>query len=999
MDFNPSAFLVLQSQDQNALDSLMSEIDELHQNPNFIFALIQSLTSDVCKNLFIAKQILIQIKNSIRLKWYENDFWPDEAKKVIIENAFQLLFVLPNEIRNYITYIFEEIAPRYYSYTWWVEYCITLFDQHSELTEVAYLMTIVNFWFKSCSERIDSYESVIDEISIQLFQRIYAYFDTSIENAYNNCNYAILLDIIIKSLRYSLSFSYLIPESGIFDNIIPKVCSLLTMSDSSNEFVTLKVSILKLLNTCHSTLIGKQKKKKAISKDPRRVEFAAHFREALSPIISQTIQTILPNPHNPAVLGRIIYTIYQLIFFSIDTSLINESLFNLIISASQITPDLLKELESNPQLFIAQEMDYNLIKKSIPRNVTFEIINTLLTKHNIEGNVIIQYISPDIENDNPEVIDAKLFLIGALDYCFKQKEFEKYQKDQLKAEKHHKTIGEFEVPNVLPPEVAEICEAVIAHPNSPLYLVLTALHVYAKVVRHVDPEHGCAVALEVMQTEVAQSNPLVVLFSSKLFNTCYKRISGSFEFDITPFVELVINAAMELPARGLFKFFSLLVEKNPQSVVPCISDVVQTLTPFLVETIGNEDQSCVNTTADYIVSTLVDIMDYIQDNTEIMTSLLELIYPTIVELVASANPTFPHEDFILILSFFSLNIKNHDRVFYEGFINVYNAMIAHDDFSQILLKTATPRFVWYLYPLIADQNEFAADQAFSTAATESAMLLYNLFIQHKKDGGFTCDPLPYILYLMAVVTQGYGIVDSFIQVAYAQLEKFVTKFQQKKKPRSNCNMRIIVALVYLLSASSQYNIEVLQGIAQNETILNFFLNVIPHHVLTTYKESKAGIILLLNLLKLGVTPAFQAACYMVNRLLKLKERDNSDDEDEENVDNEENDDDSDSSDDSDDSDSDDSDSDSDDSDDSDSSDSDSDSDDDSDDDSDSDEEEETKDESDDDDYIVSDRIICPYHLPMESINEFEIFKSLVEENSGLIGLISEDEAKVLHDHF
>ena len=947
--FDVSFFEPMRTQNQDDIAAISSQINEFHDNPNFIISLLKAFELEFPDEFYL-KQTIFALKNDISRNWRSQDFWDFEFREQLIQKLFEILIHLPTPMWDHFVLCFEPICKKSVindaNFTPQIlQTFLNILEQNEDLNQIYYFINILLFFLKTEYEKPERRYEILqhdfDELLSTIISKILEKSQAIIDQLNNNTSNAIFLGLLTKICSFYLKISAVAVSNIEFSSAIFElfIKILENVQEDCPERNYLIMSIFKLFRDSISQFIGHVKK--AVAQLESRAAFSDYYKENIFPKILQKTYSFLEGNHSPEIMSVLTYIVYQIIFFKLDESIVNDSLFNFLIEQSILSEDSADDAINNPLIFQEQQMNVEILSsKSIPRNSTASIIRILLgKKYEIDFETIFNYLTIDPNSDDVPHIDAKIFLLTALCYKFLRKERKAMEEEE----------DSIKVP--LPEEYCEFIQNIITNEDCP-YLVIDALHLYTKFVPSNDPVHGVEFAFMLLSAD--DLNPLFVTYTAKLFNASVKNDSFD-EEDLAQIeiqdshIEALLLAYVNYPSRSIIKMLKTLANKCKESMHSMITNILSYLCENdSIEQLDPEDLSHLFQLIDTLIASVDDDADLLSNYFEVVQSLL-LNSIKIASSFENTGNQFPYQDYFDLLSEFTMNIPQHPEQLYQLFIEIYTVYQENPNILLDIIQTnSVAPFIQTIYPLIADESigdDEALKDSFKTTLLMLAEQINGNKLDEKESGAEG-----YILLGMAAFIQRYGIgeeTENFFNFAIETIQKILHNqdnddVEERKQNHDPQYVNIQGCIIFLSSLSRvDPTYEGFAALVQTEEILQFLLSVINKKYLDGLSLLKMGAYLLLNLSRNGVTQCFDSAVKLIKPITELE---NDDDDDEEGADEE-------------------------------------------------DVEEEEKEEEEESDAEDEENIVFDYDLLIENEKISPLFIQIKEENPDIVNVIDDEEVK------
>ena len=882
MSFDPNIFLGVRSADQEVLSQLYEQLEEFHQNPEFVFILFQSLESDSCRDSYVLQQVLIQIKLSITKGFdISPDFWNDEQIQQIINNLFSLVGQINEQYLPLITYSFEDLAGKLMHEEWFWHKLIEALETFQDINKSSHIVTIISFWLNALAQTFTEYNEAMDAASYEVIQRLVANIGNLLPLIESNSQAAEYLGLIVKCVTYQFQFSFLTIQNSVLDSVFEAVLPVLGVANSNKGITFLKGRILKLIKISFQKFLSKPTERTIKSTDQWKA-YSEHFKNDIcGTLVEQSLAQMsveaqqIPN-QTYTMQATLSYILYLILFYHLNDSIINQDLFPIMIQLCVLSQ--FNDLTDNPMSYIGQNMRLRINvkkeEKANPRLSMAESLTLVLRAHTSEE--VLPHLLPDLNQDSPEIIDSKLYLITAMARTLLEKQNEVYETMKKKAKKQKVKIPPFRPQMPLPEDIVTICTTIIETDGIPPFLLIRALHLLSYLMHFVDANQGLALALTVIGSDIASEMPIVVVYASKLFCKCFKKAADTSELEYTEILQPVINAASEIKTSSLNSMVTTIAQKSPEAMASFAADVCELLVSTIHE-LGTMDPSEIEQEQvdqiDKAMDTLFQILDPNSKNTELLGGIYENVFTPLVEVLANATTSISTDKLFLVFGLFSMNFQNHPEEFYASFAQINDVITNEEDLFRNIVNFSMQQFVWYLYPLIAEKDSpFIQDDSFKQAVLNIAQQAIAVISQQRQadDTDFEQETVPYTLFLCATIVQSYGAVPEFLDFAVNELLHAISLHQENPNLFAIEPM-LVIGFLYVVYPSAAQDGELLSLILQQEQIVGFLLENLTYKSLTSYHEMKIGELFLLMLVRNGIQPAFEVAVRNLPKLLELKQ--------------------------------------------------------------------------------------------------------------------------------
>ena len=864
MAFDPSIFDVMNDQNPNqlVLDQLNQSIEEFHKNPQFAFALFESIKTGACKNEFQLKNVLITLKSNISRQWNTYGYWDQENRQAIISQIFEVLFTIPQEMRSFLTYIFDAISGKTSSYEQeWVSILIQLFDQNEKLEDVVSLIQIAFLWMRSHQRRA-KVEEEIDVLMTTVVEKSKAAFDQVVDSVEENPSCALFATQFVKLSRYYMRCSTLAMVNGVPETTLEQIIPFLGISEDCEQKIELKRNVLKTIKMCISEYLGRQMTEISVSDE--RKAFIEHFRNDIVPPIIEAFKQFASAEHVSELMYYILYIINQILTYNLDESMVDENLFNIVIQQSILPENCYDDPVENPQLFIEQQMETRLVgDQTTTRLVSASIIFQLVKKYNIPAETIITYLAPDTEHDEPQILDSKIFLLCSLAKAVLSKQRTDYNLELKQSKKDKTQIDDFEPSIPLPAEYAELCTTIIEADSIPIFLILSAIHLLSKLIIFIDTEKGVELSLTILQSEYVSQTPLIAVYAAKLFNKCAKYIDDFSSIDFSEVISPILEASKEVQSKALYNMLTILIKKAPESMESVVTDIVEYYCDVIENVVLPDEDSRIYSAYDILYNFILPF----QNNIELLGETFERIFTTSIEKEAANITEFPSNRFYHLLSIYSLNYPTHPDEMYQAFMQLIELIDGNEDLIYDTATRTAKNFFLYAYPLIVDPESAVPNtQEFHDAVVSLTVKLFEKYHSDEVDVQDE-DELAFILMLMAVIVQKYGIIPEFLA---AGLSEMASQIEENK---GDVNKEITKSIILLFSSAINHDQAAVAQLMENEAVTFYLIENCDSDLLPSFNLLKHGTNLLLALVRNGVAQAFPAAVKCLSDLEDMKEED------------------------------------------------------------------------------------------------------------------------------
>ena len=875
MEFDPSIFLRVNEGNPELLNQLYEQLEELHKNPDFLFNLFQSLDSEACSNVTVMKQVLIQVRLTIKDGLNINeDFWNEAQLQEIVGFLFSLYAKVPDNFSHFITYSFDSLAGKLMHQEWFSQAVIQAMETYqADIAKSVQILTIVTFWLKSISVTFTGYNEALDAVSFDVLQRLLGNLEQLLPLVSSNQQVAEFLGLLVKSITLQFQFSYLTLQNGILDQVFEHFLPLLELENSNEDVCFLKSRILKLVKICLTKFMPKPIKTSIMESAPW-VEFAAHFKaDLVAPIIEACKAQMVVTPQ-PFIISKFLsYILYQVLMYHIDDSIISDDLFQIMISFCVLSEEEIETATENPVAFMEQNMRFKLKNQaSNPRLATSEALRIILQANSYEA--CLPNLIPNLEEDEQNIIEAKVYLIASMAKCLLEKQSDVYEAMKKKARREKVKLPPFRHHMPLPDDIIALCESII-EADVPLYLLVSGVHLYSLIAEFANAEKGVETALTVMGSEAASTAPILVVYGSKLFCKCIKKVEDASELDFGEILRPVIDAAQDIKTNSLNQMVKTIAKKCPEAMSSYAHDVSELLVAAIHD-IGVMDPSEIGKEeadqADDSLDTLFNILDPNSQNIELLSGLYESVVDPLIEVLENSTTAISPEKLFLIFGLFSVNLPSHPEECYASFMKVAEVLENEEEVFQTLVNFAMEQFVWYVYPLVAEKDsQFVHTEEFQAAVTSIAgrAIAYITEQRASEESEFSHETVPHAIFLCAAITQQYGFIPEYIEFATSELMHAI-QLHNENPNLFEIEAMLVVSVLYVCFSAATHNPEVLSTLL-TEDFVGFMLENLTYKNLTTYAEMKVGILFLLMMAKSGVEPAFAVAVGNIPKMMELKE--------------------------------------------------------------------------------------------------------------------------------
>ncbi|EAY23714.1 hypothetical protein TVAG_120520 [Trichomonas vaginalis G3] len=942
MEFTPSIFTETNAE---TVQRITEAVMELQENPDFALILFNSLQDKNNHVEIIMTNLIAQIRIAVKTHW-NSEFWSPETKHEIILQLIQNLFVVPYKHRNVLVDLFRVIPTMDENDQWWVDMIYSTTEQHNSLEEMCSIAEIANIWLEVIRDKpLDEFGNTYITKFLEKF--VVTFQESAVQdlNKWNSLNFSIQY---VKFLSKLVRISEIPLQNNIIDSIVQTLTPLLQNDNNYTEIVNMKIALSKFYYKLIVEFSTNTKNASDIKKS-----FAEHFKQELAPIIINTIKQICVIPQPFSVSHPLSLILHSIIFYKLDDDFLSEGLFPILIRFATIPETDYFETINNPSYYIGQYMKFGPYPATFnSRFISGTIIRDLVEKHDISYEVILPHITPT-EEDTQDVIEAKLYLITALVKALLVKQESEYAIKKKKARARKIKMPPFHNYLPIPTEVVNLVEQIIVS-DSPTFLLISALNLYSKLAPLDDYHRGAEIGLQAIVSETDE--PTIIVYAAKIFAACVKKLPVN-DIDMNSILSPIMEVTKIIRMKALSGVITTLAQKNPEAMNTCAAAVIEAFIDLINTELSSESIEPENISKiEDSLSSIFDILEPNRKNQELLENLYTFVFTNLTNVLQSLTNNFDLPKLFLVFALFSMNFKSHPVEFYESFMLIYSIFEEEGDLFQSVVTCSMESFVWYLYPLVVDlSSENYQNEEFK----ESVLNIVNFAREVIRNNPEECtdESLPYSLFLMTCVSQVYGLDSNSLVFAQEQIHKIM---EYSSLRGYNIKEHDIVGSIRLFQSNALIDITTIQFLREDTELIDFLLKKLNYTFFTTYVDMKSCFMFLLCLCRIGIQEAFPIAISNIPKLLELKERDESE-EKEENEENSEGEDvEIDVN------------------------------------------EEEDGDKSDSEQENLDDesvfRIICPYHLPFDSQNEFEFLKSVWNENQQLSGTLDEELNQILSQY-
>ncbi|EAX86792.1 hypothetical protein TVAG_402910 [Trichomonas vaginalis G3] len=728
MNFDPQILWKIRSENQEDLDRLFQFLAYLHSNPQFIFQLFQDFERDELDN-YLRELLAIEVKNSLRMHWLEDNFWSDQEKKLIISNLFSMIEIAPTKIKWNTAYIFDAIVCKKLSELWWSELLINRIKCADDNLK-PYLIYIALNIIKAHNKERKLFTDELDSVLCELFQSYMYCFDAYLQNSMNDENDCLASIFIIKSFRYLLKNSAIITTIQDIEQLSRSISQVLFIKNPSKSFVSFQYQVIRTFQTMVTEFYGSQSKS-YIFANQNRYEYAMQFKNNVILIIIQVIKTIMNDIECPKISNAIAFFIYQLAFYQIDESLLSLDLLEFIINRCTLSDADFEEILINPIAFKEQQMDFVVgLDKNLPRSSCACLIQILDDSH----PDIINNLIPN-DTDQFQVIDSKLFLLSAI--------IQRRQSDEI------------EIPAEIYEKLIEICSECMKTTCIPL--ILSAFKLYSLIIPVCNPLDGIQECENLLVNDSTLEIPLIGVFASKIMRKCIENSEVQPMINVPIVLDAVINLMNLLKSREFYKLIQCICKEYSQFVIPYLEEIFHIFIEeaYTEEIVDDHSASLIENS----LETIENLISCFTSDNDILMEIFKLTMRDFITILYNSDEGYPYGSLFNIIGLFSQNITSDMQDMYDAFVAIVNSILTDTSKSETILEMYSKQFTLYVYPLFSErESEFVETEPVQTAFQNMCEIWYQLISSASEDtinSGFYTETIRNFIFMLNVGIQAY----------------------------------------------------------------------------------------------------------------------------------------------------------------------------------------------------------------------------------------------------
>ena len=344
------------------------------------------------------------------------------------------------------------------------------------------------------------------------------------------------------------------------------------------------------------------------------------------------------------------------------------------------------------------------------------------------------------------------------------------------------------------------------------------------------------------------------------------------EIPISEVLPRIIDAASSLRSKIFFRVIEMLCKTGNSELTAYTNELVSVLLEITARYIAiADDNEYMEGPSERAVEAIFTVLDDIPDNDSKLYELVELVIPGVTQIFVDYPENSAYESLFLLLGLFSTRMNNHAQCQYESMVIILS-IISQEHILESHTIGVMCQIVWYMYPLITDPNSaFLSDEVVKEHLFTFVKSIVSIITESDLTGFIADDAVPYLLFFVSCLYQVYGFDDFIIDFIMQKLSKIVNK---------NKELMSFPPIIMLLASIGFVDCNCFNTIVMNyNDLIQSMLYRMNHKKLTTYKELKYGVVLLLYLAQNGNFNTLNIAGELIPRLMEYKKRDTADEDD------------------------------------------------------------------------------------------------------------------------